>query len=169
MQLGRILLWLLVIGLGVEIGAGLFEARVLVPLWSASPPTSLINYNLQAMQPHPGPSFWMISTPLVGLLGVANLVAAWRNRDPMRRWWLTGAVLTVAVVVATFVYFVPVLLGFEHLREGGSADTASRVHQWVTLNWIRAVIYVAAWLCLLRAFSGGTRVTAIERPMASAD
>ena len=96
----------------------------------------------------------------VGVLGIANIVAAARSRMPGRRSWLFGSIATVVVVVATFVYFVPVLLSFEHLREGGSAVTAARVHQWVTLNWVRAVIYVAAWLALLRAFSGTAPVGA---------
>lgn len=154
MKAGRILLWLLVITVGGEFGAGLYEARVLVPLWSAAPPASIVAYNLQALRPNPGLNFWIISTPLVGLLGLANVVAAWRSAGPNRKWWLGGATAIALVVVATFIYFVPVLQSFERLREGGTNAIATQAHLWVTLNWLRAMVVLGAWLSLLKAFSG---------------
>lgn len=154
MKISRILLWLLVVCLGIEIGAGIYEARVLVPLWSAAPPGSLVNYNLQALRPNPGANFWIVSTPLVGLLSLANVVAAFRSRGGNRRWWLLGAAVAFLMVVATFVYFVPALQRFEALRQTGPDEIAGQVHRWVVLNWVRAAVYLAAWVSLLRAFGG---------------
>ena len=153
MRIGRILLALLVIVLGVEIGAGIYEARVLVPLWSSDPPGSLVAYNLQPLRPNPGLHFWIVSTPLVGLLALVNLVPAFRSFPPRRAWWITGSLLAAAVVVVTFVYFVPELQAFEALRDQGAVSMTSRVQRWVALNWVRAVVYVFAWLSLLRALS----------------
>jgi hypothetical protein len=153
MRIGRILLALLVIVLGVEIGAGIYEARVLVPLWSSDPPGSLVAYNLQPLRPNPGLHFWIVSTPLVGLLGLANLVPAFRSSPPRRAWWITGAVLAVALVVVTFVYFVPEVRAFEALRDPGEVSMTSRVQRWVALNWVRTVVYIFAWLSVLRALS----------------
>ena len=103
------LLWLLVVAVGIEIGAGIYEARVLVPLWAGAPPDSLLAYNVQELRPAPGQQFWIVSTPLVGLLGLANLVAAWRSRMSKRAWWVAGAGGVVGIVVLTFIYFVPTL------------------------------------------------------------
>lgn len=151
----RIVLWLLVVTLGIEIGAGIYEACVLLPLWAGAPPGSLVAYNLQALRPQPGPNFWIVLTPLVGLLGLANLVAAWRSSLPQRRLWLWGASGVVCMVVATFAYFVPTLLGFEALRQVGDETVAASVHLWVMLNWVRGAVYVAAWFCLLHAYGYG--------------
>lgn len=153
MKIGRILLTLLVIVLGLEIGAGIYEARVLVPLWASAPPGSLVAYNLQELRPNPGLHFWIFTTPLVGLLALANLVAAFRSAPPRRLWWLMGSLLAVMVVVMTFVYFVPELQTFERLRDREAVAMTWRVPRWVALNWLRAVVYILAWLSLLRAFS----------------
>jgi hypothetical protein len=153
MRIGRILLALLVIVLGVEIGAGIYEARVLVPLWSSDPPRSLVAYNLQPLRPNPGLRFWIFSTPLVGLLGLANLAPAFRSVPPGRAWWITGSLLAVALVVVTFVYFVPEVVAFEALRDPGAVSMASRVQRWVALNWVRTAVYIFAWLSCLRALS----------------
>lgn len=152
------LLWLLVMAVGIEIGAGIYEARVLVPLWASAPPASLVAYNLQALRPEPGLHFWIVSTPLVGLLGIANLVAAWRTSMSNRASWIAGAAGVVGIVALTFIYFVPTLTGFEAVRQGGDATLATSVHRWVTLNWVRAVVYAASWLCLLRACSHGAEL-----------
>ena len=153
-RVSYLLLWLLVVAVGIEIGAGLYEARVLVPLWSSAPPESLIHYNLQTLRPMPGQRFWIVSTPLVGLLGLANLVVGWRSTAARRRWWLLGAGGVVVMVVITFVYFVPALMGFEAVRAGADGSLAASVNRWVILNWIRAAIYMASWLCLLHAYHG---------------
>ncbi len=157
--LGKGLLRLLVVLLGIEIGAGLYEALVLVPLWAGGLPDSLVAYNTQALKPTPGRHFWIVSTPLVGLLGLANLVAAWRSRAPKRAWWLAGAAGVVAIVAITFLYFVPTLMRFEAVRQAGDAALAASVRQWVALNWVRAAVCVASWLCLLVAFGDRAEAT----------
>jgi hypothetical protein len=159
----RILLWLLVVVLGVEIGGGIYEARVLVPLWSSSPPESLVAYNLQSLRPNPGLAFWMFSTPLTGLLALVNLVAGWRSVGRLRRWWLGGAAATVTMVAVTFIYFVPELNVFDALRDGGATELASRVDRWTTLNWARAIVYIAAWLSLLHAYAHGAGLEGAPR------
>jgi hypothetical protein len=155
-KLSWILLWLLVVMLGVEIGAGIYEARVLVPLWAGAPPDSVWDYLTQELRPDPGRKFWAYSTTLVGLLGIANLVTAWRNKkipSKQRKWWLLGAGGTVAMIIATFAYFVPTLMRMEDA--GQAMVSADVVNWWVRLNWLRAAVYMAAWLATLRAFSFG--------------
>lgn len=46
----EILLWLFVINLGIAFGAGLYEARIIVPQWVNSP--SIYRW------PDTGPKFW---------------------------------------------------------------------------------------------------------------
>lgn len=152
---GWIALWCLVVTLGIEIGAGIYEMRVAVPLWSAAPPETVLIYQEQEMAPDPGRRFWIFWTPLVGLMSLVNLPFAWRSAGPRRIWWIAGAALTLAVVVATFAYFVPVLLELQRAAELRPSAVRFMVRWWVGLNYVRAVVYVAAWLAALKAFSYG--------------
>jgi hypothetical protein len=155
MRLSRALLALIVAALGFEIGAGLYEALVLVPLWSGEPPDSIVTYNLQALRPEPGLHFWIVSTPLVGALALANLIASWRSRSPHRAWWLMGSGAALAVVVVTFLYFVPEISAFSAVATVATPDLATRVSRWVFLNWVRAAIYLGAWVSLAYVFGQG--------------
>ena len=78
MKICRVLLWLCVIWLGLEIGAGIFEIRVIVPLWASAPPESTWAFNA-FRNSHPefaldaGNRFWIISTPGLGLVALFSL------------------------------------------------------------------------------------------------
>jgi H+/Cl- antiporter ClcA len=70
MYFTEILLWLFVINLGIVSGAGLYEARIVVPLWARAPPESL-------RSPDSGRKFWaFVSTIPLTLLSLANLLVA---------------------------------------------------------------------------------------------
>jgi hypothetical protein len=61
------LLWLFVINLGIVVGAGLYENRVVVPQWASAPPHSLL-------APDSGLRFWAFATTgALTLLTLANL------------------------------------------------------------------------------------------------
>jgi hypothetical protein len=146
--------------LGIEIGAGLYEARVIVPLWSAAPPQSVWEWNaLQAATPQfsidAGRRFWIYTTPTIGLLSIAALISGWRTRPEHHKWLVAATATAFVVVVATFVYFVPTLMELMRARpDGANAEViGAKAHLWVMLNWVRAAVYVAAWLCGLRALT----------------
>jgi hypothetical protein len=44
-SISQIFLWLFVIALGIEIGAGLYETLVVLPLWTSAPPASVTAYH----------------------------------------------------------------------------------------------------------------------------
>src|SRR3989449_6647304 len=101
MDLARIVLWLFVINLGIVFGAGLYEARIVVPLWASSPPESL-------RSPDSGRRFWAFVTTIpLTLLTLASLVAAWHAPAPRRESWLVAAVVILVERIATFSYFIP--------------------------------------------------------------
>ena len=157
---GRLFLWLFVILFGIEIGAGLYEARVIVPVWSAAPPESVWGWNaLRNANPQfavdAGRRFWMFTTPAIGLLSIATLISGWRTRPEHRKWLVAATASALIVVVATFVYFVPTLIELMTAGPDGANATriAEKAHLWVTLNWVRAAVYIAAWLCGLRALT----------------
>ncbi len=146
-------LWLLVIALGIQTGAGLFETRVLVPLWASSPPQSVLAYVAVPIRADSGRRLWIILTPLTAIISLLNLVAAWLYAGPARAWWLFASASALFVIVVTFAYFVPVLLRLPDAAKMPEAQLTRMVRLWVRLNWCRFVILVAAWLAALKAFS----------------
>jgi hypothetical protein len=146
-------LWMLVVLMGLQIGAGLYETLVLVPLWSSAPPQSIVTYQTEPLAPD-AHLFWSFMTPLVGVLSLINVIVAWREAGPHRRWWLAGAGVSLAMVIVTFSYFVPLFIKvFPRAAQLPAAEVQARVRWWVRLNWLRAVVLIAAWLALLNAFT----------------
>jgi hypothetical protein len=159
-SIAQLLLWIFVVALGVEIGAGLYETLVVLPLWSAAPPESVIAYHRHfaanpQFVPNSGGRFWMFATPFVGLAALAVLLSGWRTCPEHRTWRMAGAILTLIVVVFTFAWFVPNIMRL-HSPDVLAMSTGEVAHVatwWVRLNWVRVVVFSAGWLAALRALS----------------
>lgn len=156
----KIFLWLYVIVLGIEMGAGLYETLVVLPLWTHSIPDSVIAYYQhnaanQQLGMTPGPRFWMFFTPLLGLLSIAALLTGFRTNAEHRKWRVIGTGLCIITVTATFAWFVPniIRLGSAEVLTMSRDEVASVANAWVSLNWVRAVVGSLALLASLRAFS----------------
>src|SRR5829696_1129039 len=96
--IAQIFLWLFVITLGITLGGGLYETLVVMPLWTAAPPESVLAYyqhnvaNPQFVL-NQGGRFWIFVTPLLGLLCLATLLSGLRTRPEHRRWRIAATVL----------------------------------------------------------------------------
>ena len=159
-SIAQLFLWLFVIALGIEIGAGLYETLVVMPLWDIAPPDSVrAYYQLNAANPQfaldAGHKFWMFSTPLVGLTALATLLSGLRTHPLHRKWRIAGTILALVVVASTFAWFVPNIIRLygKDVMTMSDGELTSLTNWWVRLNWVRVVLYSAGWLCALRAFS----------------
>ncbi|HEX9959447.1 MAG TPA: hypothetical protein VGB00_00775, partial [Pyrinomonadaceae bacterium] len=129
-------LWLFVITLGITIGAGLYETLVVMPLWAAAPPESVVEYyrhNVANPQftLNQGGRFWIFVTPLLGLLSILTLISGLRTRPEHRIWRLTATVITLIVVISTFAWFVPNII-----KLTGEAVTTMNPDELTSLtNW----------------------------------
>ena len=141
----EVLLWLFVINLGIALGAGIYEQRVVVPQWENVPPQEWTQT---------GVLFWVyVTTVPLTLLTLANLVAAWLDRGPRRYWWLGASAISVVERIATFSYFIPTIIrltGAEGLPE---AEVNATLSQWLLLDYGRHVLTLGAWLAALKTFS----------------
>ena len=141
------LLWLFIISLGIAFGAGLYESRVVVPMWTSDPPASLAS-------PDSGHRFWaFVTTGPLTLLTVANLVAALQTQGPARAWWLTAAIVTLVERAATFGYFIPTIIRLQ--RTPTLTQTAARtaLARWVRLNYVRNTLTLVAWFAALKVLA----------------
>ncbi len=111
-SIAQIFLWLFVIVLGIVLGGGLYEQLVVMPLWSLTPPDSVVAYHQHKVAypqfaMNPGGRFWMFFMPSAGLLAIATIISGLKTRPEHRKWRLLAAILALIVVVFTIAWFVP--------------------------------------------------------------
>ena len=139
-----LLLWLMVIFLGIGFGAGLYESRIVVPMWAQTPPESWVNT---------GTRFWAFVTsgPLT-LVTIASLLVVWGYAGPSRAWWIAALAAVMVERALTFGYFIPTMISLQG-ETGMSAATSARLATWSLANHLRHVLSFGAWLLALRALS----------------
>lgn len=143
-ELKPILLWLFVINLGIAFGAGIYEARVVIPQWTELPPRNW---------PNTGLMFWVyVTTVPLTLLTGANLIAAWKDRSVRRQWWLSAAVMVLFERIATFSYFIPAMINLTSSDLPGP-EINEKLSQWLFFNHGRHILTLAGWLMALKALS----------------
>ncbi|HEY2775983.1 MAG TPA: hypothetical protein VGK20_18225 [Candidatus Binatia bacterium] len=132
----------------VHLGASVYEAAVIAPLWSVAPPKSVTAWASLPIRPDSATFFHS----LVAVIGVASLMAwiSGLSARGWRRWWLT---LMLACAVALAVITVVTVMPLERELFGGGAlgdkDGASLVA--MTGDWVRAAAFrfaaliVGAW------------------------
>jgi hypothetical protein len=149
----RLLLWLFVINLGIALGAGLYELRIVVPQWLAASPEGVQHWHGEAARrADTGRRFWVfVTTAPLTLLTLANLVAGWRATGRARGWWLGAGAAAVADRAITFGYFIPTMARLMDAPD--SPQSVATAAQWAQLGHLRHGVLLAALLAALRAFS----------------
>lgn len=151
--LSEILLWLFIINVGTAFGAGVYEAKIVIPQWTVAEGPGF-HWNAEAARrTDPGPNFWafMTTVPLT-LLTLASLLAAWYSATPRKELWLGAAVVVLIERIATFAYFIPTMVRLQR-ETVGSGTVETTVSRWVWLNYVRNGIYLAAWIMALKALA----------------
>jgi hypothetical protein len=147
-------LWLLVIFVGIQFGAGLYEKLAIVPLWADASADQVLAAMESSGMKRAGRVFWPFVSPVVAVLALINLVVAWRSNTIYRRWWLAAGAAMTVYALASYGYFVPQMLAFQ---SGGEGWTASEIETfltwWTALNYVRTTVGGIGWLCALRALS----------------
>ena len=137
-------LWLLVINVGIAFGAGLYEARVVVPGWMSLP---VENW------PNTGLKFWVyVTTVPLTLLAIINAMALLKDTHPRRRWWRNAIIVLAVERVATFSYFIPGMIAMMN-GEAPRNEIEAALSQWLLLNHGRHLLTLSAWLMSLKALS----------------
>ena len=152
--IAKALLWLFIITFSLYMGAGLYEMRVVAPLWSAAPPGSIREWNSELRYKIlPRERFWRFGTPALGLAAAGALISGWWIGTGRRKWLLGATIPVMLMIAATYLYFAPTLAEMLDAKNAtlGDEEIIQRVNRWLWLSRLRAVVYVAAWLAGLRA------------------
>lgn len=154
--LPEILLWLFIINLGIAFGAGLYEARIILPQWFIK---SSEGYRVDAAamnRTDVGRKFWgFVSTGPLTLLTIANLIVSWQSDIPGQDWWLAASLIILMERIGTFSFFIPTAIRLARAEALSAESAAVLVRLWVRMNYIRNAVTFIGWLCALKALSMG--------------
>lgn len=146
------LLFVYVIAVGIQTGAGLFTSVVVYRVWTASP-EFVITWKPSMPYFMEEGWFFMYASPTTTILALAVAIAYARLRADTRKWALGSALAFIAVAASTLAYFLPIQ-DRVHGDSGASlprAQLAGMLDTFVALNWIRQAFLVAAFLAAVHA------------------
>lgn len=129
-------------------GAQLFETAVLVPKWTADPPTSL--YLFRGRYALDFKWFWIVLHSVHELTFLVALACCWQL--PGVRYALLGLLVVHFTVRAwTLGYFAPAIIEFQRLARADEVPVglAARTARWRHLNYLRVGGFVLVSLGLL--------------------
>jgi len=151
-KIAEALLWIALIFLSTIIGAEVYQRISLIPEWGGSLPDSLITYFRGTHAAASIGRFWIGILPPAALFVISAAAFNWPERA-RRRWLVIGALLFVAMLVWTELYFVPkgVIPLMAHAGEGLSREEITRLARaWIFWDWFRMAGTVAAYLAFLK-------------------
>jgi hypothetical protein len=158
------LLWLFVILAALVIGGGLYELRVVLPLWAHAPPESVWHFAAERVNnpldtPNSGMRLWIFLTPAHLLVSIATLIAAWKTRAEHRRWVIVSTAIFIGLHLSALFYFVPAIdkLFMSRQLNLDPAEVASRARWWVNLTWGRFVIGLIGYVAGIKAMKTAPR------------
>lgn len=139
----------------IVIGGATYEHLAVVPVWSSAVPSSLSMF--QGEYAIAAQKFWIPVHPVTLLLLLIALIANWKTKR--RSYILTTLVGYIAVLVTTFVFFVPELMALTHTAYSATvdADLTSRANYWETLSLARLGFLILLAIILLFGLSRSAR------------
>jgi hypothetical protein len=155
----RAFLWISVIAWGLLVGAKLFDLRVLVGAWSASPPESLILLPYGPRWPVDTGDFFIPSSAALLLATLGALIAGWRTPAYYRLILALSAAMIFGVLILTVTEFWPRNAALWRVARGAPNalhdhdEIFKMVHDWVVLDWVRVALGGVGFLASIRAIS----------------
>lgn len=155
----RMFLWVSVVAWGLLVGGKLFDLRVLVGAWSASPPESL---NLLPYGPRfpvdTGEYFFPSSVALL-VCSVGGLLSGWNTPVRFRALLAVPPVMLLLTLAFTVLWFWPTNAALWAVASGAPnalkdpVEIAALVGRWVAYDWLRVAVGLVAFVCTIRAIS----------------
>ena len=155
----RCLLWVSVVMWGVLLGAKLFDLRVLVGAWSASPPDSLSLLPYGPRYPVDTGAFFIPISALVLISSFGALISGWKTPFKYRALLLTSSAMIFTTLVFTVVAFWPRNAALWEFARGSrstirdTVEAITLVRQWVVLDWLRVAAGAVGYCAAVRAIS----------------
>jgi hypothetical protein len=153
MNITEILLIAFIINLGITLGAGLYETRIVLPLWFRRTANRDYRVDVEAMHViDPGRKFWAFVTTIpLTLLTIVNLVFAYKAMAPLHDWWICATIIVLFERIGTFTFFIPTIIKLQKAENLPVTKTTGMASLWIRLNYVRNALTLAALLFSLEA------------------
>jgi hypothetical protein len=158
-RLTRFFLWVSVIAWGVLLGAKLFDLRVLVGAWSASPPHSLSLLPYGPQYPVDTGEFFIPSSAALLVAAFGALISGWKTPWKYRVWLMLSAAMILITLIFTVSAFWPRNAALWQVAKGAPAAMKDRdaiilmVGEWVRYDWVRVAMAAIGFVSSIRAIS----------------
>jgi hypothetical protein len=159
---------LAVLAFAVHLGAAVYEAAVIAPLWSLTPPESVAAWAKLDRRPDSSQLFHALAA-MIAITAAMAWISGISERG-WRRWWLSLSLACAGGLVLLVVMFVtPVERALFGAAAIGGRDAAGVVA--LTGDWVRAaamrmaVLLVGAWASYraqVAGVRGGLHVAVVE-------
>jgi hypothetical protein len=143
----EILLCAFLFFVGLGIGGGLYETRVVYPNWSHEPTPNELGKRLVSSGQAAAGRYWPLVSPASALLAVVNVFLAWHQVGQVRDLWLMSSIAIVLKSIGTYGYFVPTYI--RRISKPESMDTLELrrvVRTWTRLSSLRVLVETFAWI-----------------------
>ena len=158
-RLTRAFLWISVLAWGVLLGAKLFDLRVLVGAWSASPPQSLSMLPYGPRYPVDTGEFFIPSSAALLLAAFGALTGGWKSPWKYRVWLALSAAMILITLLFTVFAFWPRNAALWEVAKGAPNAVkdqdaiALMVREWVRYDWLRVAMATIGFVSSVRAIS----------------
>jgi hypothetical protein len=144
----EVLLCAFIFSVGIGIGGGLYETRVVYPNWVKDPtPDGLSEKLISSGQAGAATRYWPLVSPASALLAILNVFLSWHQAGAVRSLWLMSSLAIVLKSTATYGYFVPTYIRqIAKPRVMDSAALRRVVRTWAGLSPLRIVVETFAWI-----------------------
>lgn len=152
-KITQILLWISVVAWSLWFGGLMYEMVVVMPLWSASLPESVSEWNSRPKYVTNPTGFHAPIAVATVLSSLLALIFGWKS--PKNRAWLGLSAACSALVLAfTIIYFFPKNeVIFRNQIAGLSGEEISTIaRSWMTANWARVALMMLGFFAALRVF-----------------
>ena len=158
-RLTRFFLWVSVIAWGVLLGAKLFDLRVLVGAWSASPPESLSLLPYGPQYPVDTGEFFIPSSAALLVAAFGSLISGWQTPWKYRVWLMLSAAMILVTLIFTVSAFWPRNAALWQVAKGSPTAMKNQdaiilmVREWVMYDWVRVAMATIGFVASIRAIS----------------
>jgi hypothetical protein len=123
-------------------GAQILETAVMVPAWTAAPPSTL--YFFQKPYGLDFKVFWITVHSLHEIIFIVALVLNWKDKQ-RRKPLLLLFIAHMVVRVWTVSYFAPTIIWFQSLPVTDAVDEVlvQKAALWKNLNYLRVGLFIA--------------------------
>jgi hypothetical protein len=158
-RITRMFLWISVLAWGILVGGKLFDLRVLVGAWSASPPESLSLLPYGPRFPVDTGDYFFPSSVALLVCSFGGLIAGWNTPPRFRALLAVPAVMLLVTLAFTVLWFWPANAALWGVARGAPNAMTDHeaidrlVAQWVRFDWLRVAVGMIGFVCSIRAIS----------------